>query len=295
MREPQEPQRERSEFLSSLRTGVLIGLGLLVIIIPVLRHRNAQHLRELQQQQQAQVAPRQQVPAPGTPNAKPAPAVRLADFGSDQPSPDARILANWVLTTGNAHKHAFVLIDKKDTRVYVFNPQGSLIQSAPALMGEARGDDYFAGSGDKPLSQVKPYEKTTPAGRYVAEPGENDTGEDIVWFDYDKALAMHRIIYQNIGEHRLERLATRTTDDNRISFGCVNLPTTFYNDVLSPTVKKYGAIVYVLPEVKTLQQVFGAYDVQAAAQEASAGQAAAAGGNMEKVALERPFSFANTR
>jgi hypothetical protein len=177
--------------------------------------------------------------------------------------------------------------------VYVFTPQGQLLQSAPALMGEARGDGYYPGSGDKPLSQVKPWEKTTPAGRFVAEPGENDTGEDIVWFDYDLALAMHRVIYQNPAEHRLERLATQTTDDNRISFGCINLPTTFYNDVLSPTVKKYGAIVYVLPEQKTLKEVFGAYDVQAVAQEASANQAA--NGEVEKVALQQSYSVANPR
>jgi hypothetical protein len=283
--QPQEPRNERSEFLAALRTGVLIGLGLLVVIVPVVRmHKNAQ---QQQQQQQAQVTPAPQPQQPPAPNANPAPSappVRLADFGNEQPSPDVRILANWVLTTGNARKHALVIVDKKDTRVYVFTPQGRLLQSAPALMGEAHGDGYSPGIGDKPLSAVKPWEKTTPAGRFVAEPGENDKGEDIVWFDYDLALAMHRVITTNPAEHRLERLATQVTDDNRISFGCINLPVTFYDNVLSPTVQKYGAIVYVLPEVKTLKEVFGAYDVQAAAQEASANPPAA-NGRVQKVAF----------
>jgi len=130
-------------------------------------------------------------------------------------------------------------------------------------MGAARGDDTYPGVGDKPLNQVKEYEKTTPAGRFVAEPGKNAGGEDVVWVDYNAAVSMHRIRPLVASERRLERLASRTIEDNRISFGCINLPVSFYEDVLSPMVHKYGAIVYVLPEVKTPQQVFGSYDVPA--------------------------------
>src|SRR5205085_1721268 len=199
-----------------------------------------------------------------------APALRLADFGGEQPSADARLVANWAVATANAGRHAIVIVDKKDARVYVFGPNGKLRDSAPALLGSARGDDSFPGIGDKPLSQVRPYEKTTPAGRFVAEPGRNTGGEDIVWVDYDAAVSMHRVRPLVARERRLERLATRTTDDNRISFGCINLPVAFYENVLSPSVQKYGAIIYVLPEVKTPQQVFGAYDVTDPAQVAAA-------------------------
>lgn len=88
----------------------------------------------------------------------------------------------------------------------------------------------------------------------------NTHGEDIVWIDYDAAVSMHRI-RPLPGERRLERLASLTVDDNRISNGCVNLPVTFYEGVLSPTVKKHGAVVYVLPETRSARQVFaGLYD-----------------------------------
>lgn len=66
---------------------------------------------------------------------------------------------------------------------------------------------------------------------------------------------------QSPAERRLERLATPTEEDNRISFGCVNLPVHFYEQVLSPAVKKSGAIVYVLPETRSPQEVFGSWDV----------------------------------
>jgi hypothetical protein len=261
-----------SEFFDSLKKGLLLGVVLLVLIVPPLRM--ARSPKAPAQPPQVATAPRAQPPA--TPDAAPSdrhaqpptPGVRLADFNGEDPSPDTRHIANWVVHTNNAKGQAFVVIDKKDARVYVFSPDGKLKESAPALLGSAHGDDSFPGIGEKPLSAIQPFEKTTPAGRYVAEPGMNANHEDIVWVDYDAAVSMHRIRPTNPKERRLERLASLTIDDNRISFGCVNLPVSFYENVLSPTVQKYGAIVYVLPETKSPQQVFGSYDVLANAQQA---------------------------
>lgn len=288
----------RSEFFRSLKKGMLIGAAVLVLVIPALRMAKQQGAPP----QQAAPQVGQAMPsgsAPGQPPAAPqpdaasapAPVVRLADFQGEQPSEDASLVANWVVATQDHQQHAFVIIDKKDARVYVFSPDGKLKDSAPALLGAAHGDDSFPGIGDKPLSAVKPEEKTTPAGRFVAEPGKNSNNEDIIWVDYDAAVSMHRIRPMVARERRLERLATLTTDDNRISFGCVNLPVTFYENVLSPTVHQQGAIVYVLPETKSPRQLFGAYDVTdpiqvAAAQNERRHQAASARAAMQKVALQ---------
>ncbi len=282
----------RSEFVDSLRKGLLIGAALLVLIVPPLRMA-----RNHQAQQQAQVAG---APSPQSQQA-PADAAQLrartallADFRDEDPSPQARMVANWVAFTGNNGRHAFVIVDKKDARVYVFSPEGKLKDSAPALLGSARGDDTFPGVGDKPLSAVRPEEKTTPAGRFVAEPGVNSGHEDVVWVDYDAAVSMHRIRPLVARERRLERLASLSTDDNRISFGCINLPVSFYENVLSPTVRKQGAIIYVLPEVKTAQAVFGAFDVGdpqqvAAWRQRQATQVAAARDRaLQRVSLRQP-------
>lgn len=257
-------KEESSEFLDALKKGLLLGVAILVIVIPPLRMYQAR-----------QAAPQPPVAsAPTTPAAPGAaqppqqaerapqqPAVRLADFSGEEPSPEALKVANWAVHSRDHAKKAFVVIDKKEARVYVFGPDGKLKESAPALLGAAHGDHSVPGIGDKPLSAVKPDEKTTPAGRFVALPGKNTNGEDIIWVDYDAAVSMHRIRPLVASERRLERLATLTVDDNRISFGCVNLPVSFYENVLSPTVHKYGAIVYVLPETRSAQQLFGAYDV----------------------------------
>jgi hypothetical protein len=75
---------------------------------------------------------------------------------------------------------------------------------------------------------------------------------------------MHRVRVVDPKERRLERLATPTTDDNRISYGCVNIPVAFFEKVLSPVFRSRYGVVYVLPEVKTVREVFpAAYDPSA--------------------------------
>ena len=75
---------------------------------------------------------------------------------------------------------------------------------------------------------------------------------------------MHRVRTTNAKDRRLERLATATVDDNRISYGCINIPVSFYDIYIRPIFAARDAIVYVLPEVKTVTQVFGSYDVASA-------------------------------
>ena len=205
-----------------------------------------------------QAAQRRPSSAPG--------AALLANFGRQRPSRDARHVADWVLTTWDNEGKSFVLVDKKEAKVYVFNQRGKLVGAAPALIGSAVGDDPVPGIGEKPLAEVLPEEKTTPAGRFVAEPGVNATGEDVVWVSWDLAVSMHRVRPLVKAERRLQRLASATSKDNRISFGCINLPVAFYEKVLLPTVKRYGAVIYVLPETRTPQEQFGSYDVRQRAQ-----------------------------
>ncbi len=149
------------------------------------------------------------------------------------------------------------VIDKTAARLYVFDRRGGFLGDSPVLLGAARGDHSVPGIGDRPLSQVLPEEKTTPAGRFRAERGFNLGGEDIVWVDYDAAVSLHRVRTVSEKERRRERLATPTPLDNRISFGCINVPERFYNGVVDPALLRGAAMVYILPEVETVAAVFG--------------------------------------
>lgn len=246
---------DSGDFWSALRTGALLGAAALVIALPVLHYwKRPVPTTFPSQATQGQVQPPAAAPAAPPPR-------KLASFGDQHPTDPVRQVANWSVYSGDHKQLAIVIVDKKDARVWVFNPDGKLVSSTPALLGAAIGDYSVPGIGEKPLSQVKPEEKTTPAGRFIAEPGTNLNGEDVVWVSYDLAVSMHRVRPTVKSEHRLERLASPTPADNRISFGCINLPPAFYEHVLSPTVHKYGAVIYVLPETRTPGELFGAYDV----------------------------------
>lgn len=189
-------------------------------------------------------------------------AQRRARFGNEAAGPDVRRLANWVVDSRDNQTRSFAILDKAGAKVFLFDPQGRLKAAAPAVLGAAHGDDTVPGIGEKPLKDISFEERTTPAGRFIAEVGESSSrGEDVVWVDYEAAVSMHRII--RVPE-RLQAIATPTPDDNRLSYGCINLPAEFYEQALRPTVDKTGLVIYILPETRGLAQTFASfYDVDA--------------------------------
>jgi hypothetical protein len=194
---------------------------------------------------------------------------RSADFGQASPSPEARHIADWIADSRDNANADFIIVDKRAAKAYVFDAEARLRGASPVLLGSALGDDSVPDIGLRPIAEVRPEERTTPAGRFVAERGRNLKGEDVVWVDYDAAVSMHRVRTTKPSERRLERLATPTVDDNRISYGCINVPVAFYEAYVRPTVATRRAIVYVLPDIKPVQQVFNAYDVSAVRRQAS--------------------------
>ena len=149
----------------------------------------------------------------------------------------------------------FAIVDKKSAQLFVFNGAGHLQGAAPVLLGLAPGDVEAAepvGSDTHSLPAVR---RTTPAGRFISEPGRNLSGEAIVWVDYAARLAIHRLRPTALSERRPERLASSTPDDNRITLGCVVVAPLFYDTVVAPTLGKGYGVVYVLPENDSLERL----------------------------------------
>jgi len=172
---------------------------------------------------------------------------------------DVRQAADWVVDSGDNHNLPFVIVEKPAAKVFVFDAHGQILGAAPALVGLAPGDDSVPGIGDKPLSAIGPADRTTPAGRFVASLGHDLGVKDVLWVDYADAISLHRVVTSNPREHRLQRLATPTPLDNRISYGCINVPAKFFDQFVEPTFKALGGIVYILPEIKSARDVFPTY------------------------------------
>jgi hypothetical protein len=187
--------------------------------------------------------------------AQPVSAESVARFGTETVSNDARDTANWVAASHDNQSLPFIVIDKVNAVVFAFDAAGGLRGTAPALLGMARGDASVPGIGQRKLATITPAERTTPAGRFKASLGR-DFEQDILWIDYDAALSMHRVIVGRRIDNRAGRLASPTPSDNRISYGCVNVPAKFYDDVVKPLFTGTVGIVYILPETRPLRSVF---------------------------------------
>ncbi|MGQ2979668.1 MAG: hypothetical protein ACT6Q9_08245 [Polaromonas sp.] len=202
-------------------------------------------------------------PAPGQPTVAP----RRADLGQERASAQVSQLADWVVDSRDNQDMPFMIIDKIGARVLMFDHTGRLQGSAAALLGLAPGDDSTPGIGERPLSGILPAERTTPAGRFVASLDHDTRGQELLWVDYNTALALHRVVKGTPSEQRAQRLDSATPADNRVSYGCINVPAAFYDRFVSPAFQTTSGVVYILPETRTAQQVFGSYlvgDTQAA-------------------------------
>ena len=201
--------------------------------------------------------PRHDDRTPSIAAAPPTVVERRADFAGQRHSADATRVADWVVRADDSHGQPFAVIDKPEARLYVFDAAGRLVGAAPVLLGAAKSDDTVPGIGDKPIPEVKPEERTTPAGRFVAEHGTNLRKEHVIWIDYDAAVSMHPVLTTNPAERRLDRLEATDPEQHRISYGCVNVPTQFFSDVVLKTLGPVpNPVVYVLPDVKPLAEVF---------------------------------------
>jgi hypothetical protein len=185
-----------------------------------------------------------------------APGVNPASVSDAPRSNEAQQVIDWVAATGDNHGMPFVIVDKKAAEVFVFDGHGQPLGATPVLLGLARGDDSAPGIGDRKLSEIRPDERTTPAGRFVASLGYGLGKEDILWVDYKTALALHRVLGANSREHRLERLAAASPLDRRITFGCINVPARFYDGIVQPAFTGTSGVVYILPEIKSIAEVF---------------------------------------
>ena len=182
-------------------------------------------------------------------------AIAVPGQATNAVEPDVETLLAWVKTSHDNRALPFLIVDKINAKVIVFDSNGNLRGAAAALLGLRKGDDSVPGIGQRRLATIKPAERTTPAGRFQASLG-HDMHQDILWVDYDSALSLHRIIVGNPKDRRAARLASATALDNRISFGCINVSAEFYDNVVAPMFKGTVGIVYILPETRPMRTVF---------------------------------------
>jgi len=179
-----------------------------------------------------------------------------AFFGAEQASDDVQLVANWAVKSHDNQGLPFVIVDKKQAKIFIFDVDGQIIGAARALLGMAEGDYDMESIGSKTLAQIPPKQRITPAGRYIARLGNNGHGGLYLWVDYDANIAIHAVVNPP-GQRRLERIISPDPKEHRISWGCINVPVICFNTIICPLFKKSKGIVYILPETKSPIAFFG--------------------------------------
>jgi hypothetical protein len=171
-------------------------------------------------------------------------------------SPEVQGVAQWVGSSRDNAGLPFLVVDKVNATVYAFNPSAQLKATAPVLLGMARGDVMLVPK-DAPMSAMGPDKRITPAGRYLSYLVMDSHGKQVLSIDRAALISMHIVAKGTPAQRRAERLASITSDDNRVSYGCINVPPGFFTQVVSPDFTPARGIVYVLPETRSAAELFG--------------------------------------
>ena len=116
------------------------------------------------------------------------------DFRLETASAEVRQVATWALQSGDSGGFPYLIVDKVNARVFVFDAGGHLQGDDAALLGMARGDDIEAGIGDRKLSAIAPTQRITPAGRFMASIDHDLHGGEILLIDYAASIALHPVV-----------------------------------------------------------------------------------------------------
>ena len=188
-----------------------------------------------------------------------APHPKRANFEGEDKSRDAQRVADWVVDSGDNRGMPFVIVDKIDAKVFVFDTDGRLRGATPGLLGLGQGDDSIPGIGNRKLSGIRPEERTTPAGRFVASLGYNFHGKDVLWVDYNIAISLHRIVTTNPRSAVCSAWPLRRHLTTVFPMVASMFRQSSIENVVSPTFTGTHGIVYILPEIRSKSEIFASY------------------------------------
>lgn len=162
-------------------------------------------------------------------------------------SADANVVNAYVQQNKDNVGSNYIIADKKMGALYVMDATGAVVTETPALFGKTAGDvvatgQTAAGKFRLSLSQIT----EDPTNAYGGNAQKFTEGTD------GSVYAIHRVITPK-GQRRLQRLATSDPKDNRVSQGCINVPTEWYDKYLN---RDFGGNIYIIPETASVQSMF---------------------------------------
>ena len=161
-----------------------------------------------------------------------------------------------------------IITDKPSARVFVFNPDGTLLLQDKVLIGKQAGDK-LKGDNDIPTNRITPaglfnmgLRDAARGGSEARTAGDYDFGKVFV---LDKAIEgeysvtlLHSVWTREAdAKQRLNALNNDKAEDSRYSFGCINLRKSTYKTLLDKHLPQMdGAKLFVVPDNQAAVQDF---------------------------------------
>jgi hypothetical protein len=157
------------------------------------------------------------------------------------------------------------IVDKQMGLTYVIDANGVLAGKSASLTGKTKGDVRSeAAKKTANVESIAEKDKVTEAGMFDASvKNVPHYGNVITLQIFDNySIAMHPTYLGAPAEQRQARLESATPEDNRISFGCINVPNEFMQNVVFKVIPKgvKSFPIVVIPESKSIQEFFPTED-----------------------------------
>lgn len=150
-----------------------------------------------------------------------------------------------------ARDKLFIINDKPSARTFLFTPDGQLLMQSKTLQGVGVGDLY-KGNNDIVANRV------TPAGLFNIEQrvggktaGEYDFGKVFGINDTEAFITIMHSVWTKEADapQRLKALNNDLAADSRYSFGCINVPTATFKQMLEKHENQMnGAKMFIVPD-----------------------------------------------
>lgn len=143
---------------------------------------------------------------------------------------------------------SYVIVDKPSATLYMIGADKKLIGQMPVLLGQTKGETPNMSDPESDTA----VQATTPAGKYTM--GTIIGEEDLITYKGkvfslcgSDALALH-ITYPPEKEKRTEALNTPTPEDNRLSWGCLNISEEMWAKYIEGNIENRGTYMFITPD-----------------------------------------------
>lgn len=150
---------------------------------------------------------------------------------------------------------SYIIVDKPSATLYVFNEENELVETMPVLLGKTKGEEpNTANANDK-----KALGSTTPAGKYkLGKVAENYSKKDSIEYQGrllqvlgDGPISIH-MTYPKEFKERTKALNSKTVNDNRMSWGCMNISPENFDKYIKPYFNKGNQTIFITPDDTSL-------------------------------------------